>query len=56
MFRGKVICEYIVDFVVDYADGHTAYYEVKGYETPVSKLKRKLIEYFYPNINIQIIK
>lgn len=47
---------YRADFVVDFADGHTEYHEVKGFETPQYKLKMKLFKEKYPDINLKIIR
>lgn len=42
--NGVLICKYVVDFHVHYADGRHELVEVKGYWTPEAKLKRKLFE------------
>lgn len=39
---------YVADFRVTYADGRTVVIDVKGIHTPVFKLKRKCMEFFYP--------
>jgi hypothetical protein len=54
--RGLLICKYIIDFVVDFADGHTEYHEVKGYETETWRLKWKLAKALYPGFRFVIIK
>lgn len=41
---------YRADFVVDYADGHTEVVDVKGFRTKEYILKRKMLEYKYPDI------
>jgi len=41
------ICNYIVDFEVITSDGTKEYHEVKGFETEVWRLKRKLFEALY---------
>lgn len=43
----KHICNYIADFYVTFADGHTEIQDVKGMRTPVYKLKKKLVEALY---------
>lgn len=43
----KLICKYILDFILTYPDGTIELVEVKGYETAVWKLKRKLLEAIY---------
>ena len=45
--RGYHICNYYIDFVVVHNDNTIEYIEVKGYETPVWKLKWKLFEALY---------
>ena len=42
--NGQQICTHVLDFLVTYADGREELVEVKGYETAVWKLKRKLLE------------
>lgn len=51
---GKTVraIRYLADFVVAYADGHTEVVDVKGVRTEVYKLKRKILEYRYPDIRI----
>lgn len=53
--NGQLITTYIVDFEVYYSD-RTEVHEVKGVETAVWKLKRKLFEALYPNAVLRIIK
>ena len=36
-------CKYVADFVVEYADGRRAVFDVKGYRTPEYIIKRKLM-------------
>jgi hypothetical protein len=50
---GKV--KYIVDYQVFYKNGEVKYLDAKGYETPVFKMKKKMVEDLYP-IKIEIIK
>jgi len=46
-------CYYLADFFY-IKDGEEVIEDVKGYDTPVSKLKRKLLKSFY-NIDVTII-
>jgi len=39
---------YRCDFTVFKADGHVEFIDVKGYDTPASKMKRKIVEAQYP--------
>lgn len=41
---------YIADFYIEYADGHTEVIDIKGCPDNVAKIKRKLFWYTYPNI------
>lgn len=46
--NGAIIATHVVDFVLEYRDGHTEVWEAKGYPTDDWKLKRKLFEDNYP--------
>lgn len=47
--------EYIADFMYE-ENGKIIVEDVKGKETEVFKLKRKLFEFKYPNLELKIIK
>lgn len=47
---------YLADFVVAYADGTTEVIDVKGRQTDVYKLKKKMLLYKYPDINFKEVK
>lgn len=48
------ICTYIADFLYrDLKNGELIYEDVKGYRTPIYKLKKKLVEAIY---NIKILE
>ena len=47
--EGVKICTMVPDFLVQHRDGSQEYIEVKGFATPVYKLKRKLFEALFPN-------
>jgi predicted Zn-ribbon and HTH transcriptional regulator len=47
---------YVADFRVTYADGHQEIEDVKGMETALFKLKRKMFEYRYPELTLRIVK
>ena len=54
--NGMVICTYRCDFVFyDLKDQHTRAVDTKGVDTPVSKLKRKLVEAQY-GITIELVR
>jgi hypothetical protein len=48
--NGTKIAVYAIDFVIEHLDGSKEYIEVKGFETPVWKLKWKLFEALYPEL------
>lgn len=54
--NGVLICKYIVDFKVLLRDGSTELFEVKGYETAISKLKRKLFAALYPEEKLTVVR
>lgn len=48
--------EYIADFAVQYADGHSEVVDIKGVETTDFKIKRKLFEKRYPQLFLKVMK
>jgi|TARA_Y100000310_G_C20704007_1_gene833003 hypothetical protein len=52
--NGHLICTLILDFMLGFADGRTEYWDAKGIQTPVFRLKKKLVEAFY-GIKIKLI-
>jgi len=47
--------KYVADFEVIYPDGHAEIEDVKGVLTPVFKLKQKILEKVYPDINFKVV-
>jgi hypothetical protein len=47
---------YKADFIVLHMDGQFEVIDVKGYETPEFKIKRKLFEYKYPYFKLTLMK
>lgn len=47
--------EYIADFEITHLDGSIEVVDVKGYETPVFALKRKLFEKLYSDHRLSIV-
>lgn len=47
---------YIADFVIVNNDGTTEVVDIKGVETQVFKIKKKLFEYKYPDLTLKVIK
>ena len=47
--NGHKICTYIADFLVTYGDGRQEVVDVKGMETSVFRLKKKLYAALYPD-------
>jgi hypothetical protein len=58
--NGVKICDYVADFLVSYANGTEELVEVKGFETPEWKLKKRLLDATYlaerPAIKFTIVK
>lgn len=48
--------KYVMDFLVFYSDGHCEAVEVKGYETKEWIMKKKMLDEFYPWLEITIVK
>lgn len=53
--NGKLICHYLLDFKVTYADGRIEYVDTKGVITDIYKLKKKMVEAIYP-VKIKEVK
>ena len=51
-----LICKYIIDFLIIHNGGKKEYIETKGFETKDWKIKRKLFQALYPELNYKIIK
>lgn len=47
VLNGKKICSYFLDFLVEYSNGEIRYEDVKGMQTPVYKIKKKMMKAFY---------
>ena len=47
---------YVADFVIVNNDGTTEVVDVKGVETQVFKIKKKMFEYQYPELELKIVK
>lgn len=56
-YNGKAIraITYTPDFKVENLDGSIEYIDTKGFPTEVSKLKKKMFHYFYPNLTLKWI-
>lgn len=55
-YESKKVCDHIVDFLVLTLDGKKEVHEVKGMETDVWKLKKKIFEANYTFIPYKVIK
>ena len=53
---GVHICNYYVDFRVEYSDGREEYHEVKGFETDLWRIKRRLFEALFPERVLVVIR
>lgn len=47
--------KYILDFKVEYADGHIEYVDIKGMQTPASAIKLKMVKYLYPDMVFKVL-
>lgn len=47
--------EYVADFVIEHHDGRIEVIDVKGVETDVFKIKQKLFEYKFPELELQTV-
>ena len=47
---------YRMDFLVFYSDGTCKGIEVKGYETPEWKIKKKMVDNEYPWFELEVVK
>lgn len=58
--NGRHICNYYCDFEVTYPDDSVELVEVKGFETEIYRLKRKLLEATYlldnPGVRYLVVK
>lgn len=53
--NGHKICDYVADFAVMVAPGLDELHEVKGAETALWKLKRKLVAATSPSLKLRVI-
>jgi hypothetical protein len=54
--NGVHIANYFIDFKVEFEDGRKEFWEVKGMETDLWRLKWKLTKALYPDYNLVLIK
>jgi len=57
--NGHHITNYYIDFIVHHNDGTMEYVEVKGFETPEWRLKWKLFDALYgqlENVRLKVVK
>lgn len=54
--NGVKICVLRVDFKIVHTDKTVEYVEVKGFRTPVYKLKEKLFKALYPSAKLTVIE
>ncbi len=52
--NGKHVCNVVVDFLITHNDGSKEYVEVKGFATPIFKLKKKLLEVTFLHENPKV--
>jgi hypothetical protein len=54
--NGVLVCKMVPDFRVEWADGRTEFVEVKGMETAMWRLKRKLLMALHPGAAYRVVK
>ena len=54
--NGYHIANYFCDFKIINNDDSEEFHEIKGFETEIFRLKRKLLEALYPNYKYIVIK
>ncbi len=54
--NGKKVCVYKADFRYKNKQGETVVEDTKGIETPMFRLKKKLVEALYPDTEIIVVK
>jgi hypothetical protein len=55
--NGNPICRLVVDFgILDESGSYWRYVEVKGFETEVYKIKKKLLLACYPGLSYTVVK
>lgn len=54
--NGQLICRYLCDFLVKFADGRCEWHEVKGFETDTWKIKEKLFRALFPDRRLVVIR
>ena len=54
--NGKKVCLYKADFRYKNSEGVMIVEDTKGIETPMFRLKKKLVEALYPDTEILVIK
>ncbi|MFA6364578.1 DUF1064 domain-containing protein [Methanoregula sp.] len=47
---------YVADFRVTYTDGHQELEDIKGFSTEIFLLKKKLFEFKYPDLTLDVVK
>lgn len=52
----QLVCTYKIDFVETDMNGNDMYTEIKGFETPEWKLKWKIFDALFPDLDKQVIK
>lgn len=55
MINGKKVCDVVLDFHYR-VNGKYYFEDIKGKDNALSRLKRKLVEAYYPEINVTVLK
>ena len=54
--EGKLIAKHKPDFYITRKDGNVEVHEVKGFETDIWRIKRRMFEALYPEIPYIVVK
>lgn len=53
---GRLVANYIADFIVEERGGREVVHEVKGWQTPDSRLKMNLLRACHPDLLVKIVR
>lgn len=56
VINGVKICDVFLDFQFRDKNGKLRVIDVKGFDTAMSKMKRKMVEAVYPGVKVEIVK
>ena len=53
--NGEKVCDVVLDFSF-YEENRRRVLDIKGFDTPISRLKRKLVHAVYPGVTVEVCK